>query len=237
MRPTVLALLAATFLTALPASAQRLPTTVVPSHYDLAFVVDLARERFEGTETIQVDVKESTAKVVLNALDIDFHEVTIGSGAAAQTATVTLDEPSQTATLTVPKPLPKGATEIHAKFTGILNTKLRGFYISKTKLRKYAVTQFESTDARRAFPCFDEPSFKATFGVTLTIDRGDTAIANGKVLSDVPGPAATQHTMKFSTTAKMSPYLVAMTVGDSSASKAPPTTFRFASAQRRTNAS
>src|SRR4051812_659065 len=214
MRPTVLALLAATFLTALPASAQRLPTTVVPSHYDLAFVVDLARERFEGTETIQVDVKESTAKVVLNALDIDFHEVTIGSGAAAQTATVTLDEPSQTATLTVAKPLPKGATEIHAKFTGILNTKLRGFYISKTKLRKYAVTQFESTDARRAFPCFDEPSFKATFGVTLTIDRGDTAISNGKVLSDVAGPAVTQHTMKFANSAKMSSYLVAMTVGD-----------------------
>src|SRR3954468_6969810 len=214
MRPTVLALLAATFLTALPASAQRLPTTVVPSHYDLAFVVDLARERFEGTETIQVDVKESTAKVVLNALDIDFHEVTVGSGAAAQTATVTLDEPSQTATLTVPKPLPKGATEIHAKFTGILNTKLRGFYISKTKLRKYAVTQFESTDARRAFPCFDEPSFKATFGVTLTIDRGDTAISNGKTLSDVAGPAPTQHTMKFATTPRMSTYLLAIAVGD-----------------------
>jgi aminopeptidase N len=76
------------------------------------------------------------------------------------------------------------------------------------------VTQFESTDARRAFPCFDEPSFKATFAVTLTIDRGDIAISNGRVLSDVPGPAATQHTMKFSTTPKMSSYLVAMTVGD-----------------------
>src|SRR3954451_18034814 len=214
MRSTLLALLAATFLTALPASAQRLPTTVVPSHYDLAFVVDLARERFEGTETIQVDVKESTAKVVLNALEIDFHEVTIGSGAAAQTATVTLDEPGQTATLTVAKPLPRGSSEIHAKFSGILNTKLRGFYISKTKLRKYAVTQFEATDARRAFPCFDEPAFKATFGVTLTVDRGDTAISNGKVLSDVPGPAVTQHTMTFATTAKMSSYLVAMAVGD-----------------------
>ena len=157
---------------------------------------------------------EPTAKVVLNAFEIEFREVTIGSGAAAQTAKVTLDEASQTATLTVPRPLAKGDTEIHAKFSGILNSKLRGFYISKTKLRKYAVTQFESTDARRAFPCFDEPSFKATFAVTLTIDRGDTAISNGKVLSDVPGPAITQHTMKFSTSPKMSSYLVAMTVGD-----------------------
>jgi aminopeptidase N len=214
MRPTFLALLAAMLLVALPASAQRLPTTVVPSHYDLAFVVDLAHERFDGTETIHVDVKEPTATVVLNAMEIDFREVTIGTGEGAQVATVALDDKAQTATLTVPKPLPKGASEIHARFSGTLNTKLRGFYISKTKLRSYAVTQFESTDARRAFPCFDEPSFKATFGVTLTIDRGDTAIANGKVLSDTPGPGPTKHTMKFSTTAKMSSYLVAMTVGD-----------------------
>jgi len=214
MRATCLALLAATLLTALPASAQRLPTIVTPSHYDLKFVVDLARERFEGTETIRVQVAEPTPTVVLHAFEIAFQEVTIGTGAGAQKAAVALDAGSQTATLTVPKPLAKGATEIHATFSGVLNTQLRGFYISKTKLRKYAVTQFESTDARRAFPCFDEPAFKATFDVTLTIDRGDTAISNGRVLSDVAGPAATQHTIRFSTTPKMSPYLVAMTVGD-----------------------
>ena len=214
MRLTCLTALAAALLTALPASAQRLPTIVSPSHYDLKFVVDLNRERFDGTETIRVQVAEPTASVVLNAFEITFQDVTIGTGAAAQTAAVTLDAASQTATLTVARPLPKGATEIHAKFSGILNTQLRGFYISKTKLRKYAVTQFESTDARRAFPCFDEPAFKATFNVTLTIDRGDTAISNGRVLSDVVGPAVTQHTMTFSTTAKMSSYLVAMTVGD-----------------------
>ncbi len=214
MRLLCLTVLAATILTPLPAAAQRLPTTVTPSHYDLAWVVDLNHERFEGTETIQVQVAEPTSKVVLNAADLQLREVTIGTGAAAQTATVTLDEAAQTATLTVPKPLGKGATTIRAKFSGILNTQLRGFYVSKTKLRKYAVTQFESTDARRAFPCFDEPAFKATFAVTLTIARGDTAIATGRVLSDVNGPSITQHTMKFSTTAKMSSYLVAMTVGD-----------------------
>ena len=132
-----------------------------------------------------------------------FHEVTIGAGAAAQTATVTLDEASQTATLDRAEAAREGRRpRSTSAFSGILNNKLRGFYLSKTKLRKYAVTQFESTDARRAFPCFDEPAFKATFAVTLTIDRGDTAISNGKVLSDTPGPAITQHTMKFSTTAE-----------------------------------
>src|SRR6266850_3770647 len=201
-------------LTALPASAQRLPTTVTPDHYDLAFVVDLARERFDGTETIRVTVAEATSRVVLHAVDLELREVTIGAGTAAQKATVTLDEKSQTATLAVAKPLPKGATEIHIRYAGALNTQLRGFYISRTKLRKYAVTQFESTDARRAFPCFDEPAFKATFAIALTLDRGDTAISNGKVMSDTNGPALTQHTMKFATTPKMSSYLVAMAVGD-----------------------
>jgi aminopeptidase N len=214
MRLSILTALTAVLSAALPASAQRLPTTVIPSHYDLAFVVDLAGERFEGTETIRVQIAEPTRTVVLNAFDIQFREVTIGAGAASQTAKVTLDEAAQTATFTVPNVIATGATEIHVRYSGTLNSQLRGFYISKTKLRKYAVTQFESTDARRAFPCFDEPAFKATFAVTLTVDRGDTAISNGRVLSDAPGPAITQHTVKFSTTPKMSPYLVAMTVGD-----------------------
>src|SRR6185503_7927297 len=105
----------------LPASAQRLPANVTPDHYDLAFVVDLARERFDGTESIRVLVGEATSKVVLNAVDTEFREVTIGTGTAAQTASVTLDEERQTATLTVPKPLAKGPTEIHIRYGGVLN--------------------------------------------------------------------------------------------------------------------
>jgi len=201
-------------LAPLPVSAQRLPTIVTPDHYDLAFVVDLTHERFEGTERIRVQVAEPTARVVLHAVDLTLREVTIGAGASSQAAAVALDDKTQTATLTVPKPLAKGPAEIRIRYSGVLNSQLRGFYISKTKLRKYAVTQFESTDARRAFPCFDEPAFKATFAVTLTIDRGDTAISNGKVMSDTSGPSITQHTMKFATTPKMSSYLVAMAVGD-----------------------
>src|SRR5947209_2735747 len=197
-----------------PAAAQRLPATVAPDHYDLTFAVDLDRARFEGTETIRVQVTEPTARVVLHALDIEFHDVTIGTAAAAQKAAVSMNPEEETATLTVPKPLARGTADIHIRYTGMLNDKLRGFYLSKGRTRRYAVTQFESTDARRAFPCFDEPAFKATFGITLVINRGDTAISNGKVLSDTPGPAATQHTVKFATSPKMSSYLVAMAVGD-----------------------
>ncbi len=197
-----------------PASAQRLPATVVPEHYDLTFAVDLARARFEGTETIRVQVAEPTPRIVLHALDIQFHEVTIGTKSTAQKASVSQNQADETATLTVPRPLATGATEIRIRYTGILNDKLRGFYLSKGKTRSYAVTQFESTDARRAFPCFDEPAFKATFAITLVVNRGDTAISNGKVLSDTAGPTPTHHTVKFDTTPKMSTYLVAMAVGD-----------------------
>src|SRR6185436_18706224 len=149
----------------LPASAQRLPANVTPDHFDLA------RGRFDGAETIRVRLAEPATRIVLHAAEIDFREVTIGTGVSAQPAKVTLDEASQTATLTVPKTIEKGTTEIRIRYGGILNSQLRGFYISKTPQRKYAVTQFEATDARRAFPSFDEPAFKATFAVTLTIDR------------------------------------------------------------------
>jgi aminopeptidase N/puromycin-sensitive aminopeptidase len=110
--------------------------------------------------------------------------------------------------------LAAGPATIEIQFTGILKDKLHGFYLAKTKLRRYAATQFESTDARRAFPSFDEPALKATFDMTLIVDKGDTAISNGRIISDTPGPGAEKHTLRFSPTKKMSTYLVAMAVGD-----------------------
>jgi aminopeptidase N len=72
----------------------------------------------------------------------------------------------------------------------------------------------DATDARRAFPSFDEPASKAVFRVTLIIDKGDTAISNGRIISDTPGPGDGKHTLQFSRSPKMSTYLVATMVGD-----------------------
>jgi puromycin-sensitive aminopeptidase len=204
------------FAALFPASAfaDRLPGTVVPDHYDLSFAIDLARERFSGQETIRVRVGQATSRIVLHALDLELQQVTIEAAGSTQNATVSFDRNAETATLTVPQRIAPGPADIRLRFAGALNTRLSGLYLSKTSKRKYAVTQFESTDARRAFPCFDEPAFKATFALELTIDRGDTAISNGTILSDVPGPGRTQHTLKFTTSPKMSSYLVAMAVGD-----------------------
>jgi len=214
VRSTILALLAALLLTVAPASAQRLPGSVTPRHYDLAFDVNLSSATFTGIETIDVELAEPSRRIVLHALDIRFTEATITTGAVTQKASVSLDVPTQTAALVVPRDVPRGQAQIHIRYSAPLNKDLRGFYVSRANNRNYAVTQFESTDARRAFPCFDEPAFKATFSVTLTIDEHDTAISNGQLLSDTPGPGAGRHTLKFAESPKMSSYLVAMAVGD-----------------------
>ena len=109
---------------------------------------------------------------------------------------------------------PAGPAAIHIRYTGVLNNNLRGFYLSRANGRRYAVTQLESTDARRAFPSFDEPIYKATFEISMLIDNGDTAISNGAQVSDTPGPEPGKHTVVFARTLKMSSYLVAMIVGD-----------------------
>ena len=196
------------------AGAQRLPDTVIPQHYRLMLTPDLKAATFAGEETIDVRVAKPVSEIVLNAADIQFGEVTVTAGGKTQTAKVTSDEGKQMATFALEKPVPAGAASIAIKFSGILNDKLQGFYLSKTKRRNYAVTQFEATDARRAFPSFDEPALKATFDISLVVDSGDTAISNGRIVNDKPGPGEGKHTLTFETTPKMSTYLVAMLVGD-----------------------
>jgi aminopeptidase N/puromycin-sensitive aminopeptidase len=196
------------------AEAQRLPQDVVPDLYDLTFSPDLAQATFTGEETIQVRLLKPSAAITLNAAELQIQEATVLQGENPQTAQVTFHPESQQVTLALPARIPAGPASIHIRFTGILNDKLRGFYLAKTRLRNYAITQFESTDARRAFPCFDEPAFKATFDITLIVDKSDTTISNGELMADVSGPGADKHTMKFRTTARMSTYLVAMAVGD-----------------------
>ncbi|MEQ1573443.1 MAG: M1 family metallopeptidase [Vicinamibacterales bacterium] len=197
-----------------PAAAQRLPGIVVPEHYTLWLAPDLQAATFQGRETIAVQLKTPAREIVLHAAEIAFGDVTVTAGGREQKARVTLNARDETATLIVAQRIPAGPATLHIAFTGVLNDKLRGFYLSKANNRNYAVSQLEATDARRAFPSFDEPSFKATFDVSLMIDAGDTAISNGAQLSDIPGPEPGKHTVAFARTPRMSSYLVALIVGD-----------------------
>lgn len=200
-------------LVAVPTFAARLPQNVSPRHYRITFVPDISAETFSGDETIDVEVRGPATTVMLNAKGIEFDEASISSGGRTQKAQVALDAADQTATLSVTEPV-SGPASIDIRFHGKLNDRLRGFYISRTATRKYAVTQFESTDARGAFPSFDEPAMKATFDISAVIDRSDIAISNGRVVSDTPGPGDGKHTVKFSRTKPLSTYLVALLVGD-----------------------
>ena len=217
--------------------AQRLPAGVRPERYSLHLTPDLQAATFTGEETIDVTLDGTSRSITLNAAQIKFAEVkayVLPSAAYSygklgsqpkplsaleadkhpQTATITMDGAKEQATFSFANELPAGKVTLSIRYSGILNDKLRGFYLSKTKTRNYAVTQFEPTDARRAFPCFDEPAMKATFDIALTVDAGDTVISNTNVISDKKGPVKGKHTLEFATTPKMSTYLVAFLVGD-----------------------
>ena len=103
--------------------------------------------------------------------------MTITSGSATQKAKVTPEKEKEMVVLSVEKPLAAGPATVHITYTGILNSEMRGFYLGKDDQgRKYAATQFEATDARRAFPSFDEPDYKATFDITAVADKGMAVI-------------------------------------------------------------
>jgi aminopeptidase N len=237
VRRTVSAFVVLVLMLAFAVQAQRLPTGVRPEHYALTLTPDLQTATFRGEETIDVMLDAPSKSITLNAAEIRFDEVKayvlpvavytygkLGSQPAPlsamqsdkrpQIAKITLDAVKEQATFRFPEELPAGKVTLTIRYTGVLNDKLRGFYLSKTKARNYAVTQFEPTDARRAYPSFDEPALKATYDITLIVDSGDTAISNANMISDKAGPIAGKHTLRFATTPKMSTYLVAFLVGD-----------------------
>ncbi|MGO4210409.1 M1 family aminopeptidase [Terriglobus sp. 2YAB30_2] len=191
------------------AQAQRLPSNARPTHYGLTITPDLKAATFGGEESIDLTLDAPATEITLNAAEITFTSVR----AAGQVAGVSLDDAKEQATFTFEHALPAGPVTLQIRYTGILNDKLRGFYLSKTQQRSYGVTQFEPTDARRAFPSFDEPAMKATFDIELVLDEGDTAISNTQIVSDTPF-GSEKHRVKFATTPKMSTYLVAFLVGE-----------------------
>src|ERR1700684_551585 len=169
----ILALLIFVSVTFSLAVAQRLPEVATPENYKLRFTPHLEKATFDGDEIISIRVLKPTKEITLNAADIDFHEVSITSGGSTQMAYVTPKKEKEMAVLSIEKPLSAGPATIHITYSGTLNNEMRGLYLgTDDQGSKYVATQFEATDARRAFPSFDEPSYKATYDITAIADKG-----------------------------------------------------------------
>lgn len=170
----------------------RLPKDVVPKAYRVVLEPDLENFTFKGHGEIDVDVLSPVTKIVVNAKELEFHEATVTDAhGTTLVGTVDLDDENQLATINFMGTLAKGEWTIFTRWTGIHNDKLRGFYRSfwtdkEGKKQPIVCTQFESTDARRCMPCFDEPEFKATIQAELIIDEDLTAISNTKIVSEEP---------------------------------------------------
>ncbi len=201
------------------ADAVVLPANVKPGKYRLTLQPDLETFTFKGEQTVDIEIVEPTASIALNAMELEIGSATLrrdGSSTAARS--ISLDADSETATLDFGDTLPPGKAQLDLEFTGVLNDKLLGFYRSEYQdqdgeTRYLATTQFEPTDARRAFPCWDEPAQKATFDVTLVFADGYQAVSNTPAVEE-SAPAPGLRSVRFDETPVMSTYLLAFVVGD-----------------------
>ena len=202
----------------MPDVTYRLPRTVVPDRYDLTLTPDLENASFAGEARIRVTVTEDVTEVVLNAVELKIISAELLSeDGTRHVPSVSYDPDEERVILALEAAATPGVWYLDVTFVGVLNDKLQGFYRSTFKdgdgaERAIATTQFEATDARKAFPCWDEPDFKATFAVTLIVDADLAAISNGAVMDDKDlGNGKRQVT--FAETMPMSTYLVAFVVG------------------------
>ncbi len=196
----------------------RLPRSVVPRRYQLRIEPDLEAFRFSGAEQVAVEVVEPVDEVVLNAADLAVSDAWLTDPTGRRIdAEIRLDPAAERLALALSATLEPGEATVHLSFTGVLNDKLAGFYRSvyadeHGDERVIATTQMEATDARRVFPCWDEPDRKATFAVTLVVAEGLLAVSNAGIVAEAPtgdGRVA----VSFAETIPMSTYLVALVVG------------------------
>ena len=198
-------------------SSHRLPRHVLPRRYDLNLRPDLSDHVFSGTVSIEVDVVDPVDALVLNAAELSIHSATWTDAGGTAGCVVDLDDDLEQVRLTPPGQVASGMGRLDLAFTGVLNDRLCGFYRSTLldpdgTTHAIATTQFQATDARRCFPCFDEPDMKAVFGVTLDVPGGLFATSNGAEASRTPLGDGHDR-IQFADTIPLSTYLVAFVVG------------------------
>lgn len=193
----------------------RLPKNVVPVHYAIALAPNLETLALGGVELVDIEVREPTARVTLNAIGTTFASVTVDD--EAQFAAVTLDAAAETATFTFPQPLAVGPHKLRIGFEARINKFGTGLfsvdYPTDAGTKRMLSSKLEPSDARRIFPCWDEPAFKASFALDVTVPRHLMAVGNMPIVREEMVEPGLKH-VTFAPTPKMSTYLFVLTVGE-----------------------
>jgi aminopeptidase N len=199
----------------------RLPKHISPQRYRIMMRPDFTDHTFSGQETIFLTLGRATNAITLHAVDLKISQAKLRYKIKQKTVElkpkISFDKKSEIVTFTFAEKIPTGKAELDLEFSGVLNEQLHGFYKSsyehKGKKQYIATTQFEATDARKAFPSFDEPAHKAIFDVTLIVPKNLTALSN-TIEKSSRNHDAEYKVVKFVPTPKMSTYLLAFIVGD-----------------------
>ena len=193
----------------------RLPRHTTPSHYDIRLELDLETFTFTGSVGVDIQVIDETDSLVLNAAEVEIKSARLSNG--ADVTEIAYDDEMETATLTLDSSLEPGSYRLDFEHSGIINDQLRGLYRSTYRdgdgaEHALATSQCQATDARRVFPCWDEPDFKATYQTTMVVSEGLEAYSNTVEMERVSlGEGRVE--FRFDKTMKMSTYLLAFIAG------------------------
>ncbi len=205
-----------------PVPAGRLPADVRPQRYDLVLTVDPALETFQGTASIDVELPRTQRSIFLHAEGLQVAEVTVtpADGEAQEATFAMADEARHVAAIRTAAPVGPGRVRLTLHYQAPFDRNLEGLYRVTQAGEPYAFTQMEPLGARKAFPCFDEPSFKTPFHVTLIVRDGHAAIANGPEAATEPAGEGLRR-VRFAPTEPLPTYLVAFAVGPFDVVEAP----------------
>jgi aminopeptidase N len=195
----------------------KLPKQVVPEEYAIRIAPDLGKFTLAGSETVKLKVRQPVRRLVLNALEINITSASLDGKAIPEPA-LKLDPKQETLTITLASELPSGPHSLELNFTGKINQQGQGLYYvpyqeQGTGAKKIMLgTQFEATDARRFFPCWDEPSFRARFQLTAVVPENFTAISNMPVEQETRVAGGKE--VRFAATPPMASYLNVFCAGE-----------------------
>jgi len=195
----------------------KLPKEVVPMEYSVRIIPDIGKFTLTGTETVKLNVRSPVRRLVLNALELEVAGASIDGQTLPESA-IEIDQKNELLTLALPSELAAGEHTLALSFSGKINQQGQGLFYShyqeqgSGEKKVMLGTQFEATDARRLFPCWDEPVFRARFQLSAVVPENWLAVSNMPVESEKKIAGGKE--VRFATTPPMSSYLNVFVAGE-----------------------